>query len=385
MANSLVSYTAPADDETTFYISGYTGTATMGTAGLFAGAETAQTNVSYPDIIRICGYEIGTSSSGTSWNTADVAKYFLFATSSENSGEPGDNSGDVVITGLSDTSLTIAFPSITAAATSGTLYSGSEPTTTALTNIKTDRLSIQRDYVDTLSAHVFGNRSAADLFSNQATVKDAWDTAETAAITAANNSITASLGETQAAAQAAVSKELIENMMASTDNVRKRFTLGYGAAVTTAGDLAAGTTLACPTASTGATVTVHALVSVIMTDASTIHTIVIANDPTDGSSTGTHTGAGYVKGDDLVITVGTGVITIGNLNSVQVAILNGTLNSTTIATEAPLEADDKIRVKMNIESAAGQVNVRGSAVSFTQSYYIDYRMIGGNHTPSQPQ
>lgn len=376
MANSLVSYTAPADDETTFYISGYTGTATMGTAGLFAGAETAQTNVSYPEIIRICGYEATTSSSGTSWNTADVAKYFLFATSSENSGEPGDNSGDVVITGLSDTSLTIAFPSITAAATTGTLYDSQFPTTTALTNIKTDRLSIQRDYVDTLSAHVFGNRSAADLFSNQATVKDAWDTAETAAITAANNSITASLGETQAAAQAAVSKELIENMMASTDAVRKRFTLGYGAAITTAGDLAAGTTLACPTASAGSAVTVHALVSVIMTDASTIHTIVLNNDPTTGVSTG----AGYVKGDDLVITVGTGVITIAKLNSVQVAILNGTLNSTTIATEAPLEADDKIRVKMNVESAAGQVNVRGSAVSFTQSYYIDYRMIGGNHT-----
>ena len=378
-SNTLVSYAAPTDSGVTFYISGYTGSATIGTAGLFAGAETAQDDVSYPYIIDICGHEAASALSGTSWNTADVAKYFLFATSSENSGEPLDNSTLTDITGLSDTSLTIAFPSINAAATTGTLYSATLPNTTALSAIKEDRLAVQRDYVDTLSAHVFGHRGAADLFSNQETVKDAWDTAEAAAIASANASITASTGATQAAAQAAASKELIENMMASSDPVRKRFTLGYGAAITTAGDLAAGTTLACTTSSVAANGT-GAKVTVVMTDASTIHTIVIANDPTDGSSTGTHIGSGYVKGDDLVITVGTGVITIAKLNSVQVAILNGTLNSTTVATEAPLEADDKIRVKMSVSSATGQLNVRGSAVSFTQSYYIDYRMIGGNHT-----
>jgi hypothetical protein len=378
-SNTLVSYPAPADSGVTFYISGYTGSATIGTAGLFAGTETTQDDVSYPYIIDICGHEAATALSGTSWNTADVAKYFLFATSSENTGEPLDNSTLTDITGLSDTSLTIAFPSITAAATTDTLYSTTLPNTTALSAIKEDRLAVQRDYVDTLSAHVFGHRGAADLFSNQESVKDAWDTAEAAAIASANASITASTGETQVAAQAAASKELIENMMASSDPVRKRFTLGYGAAITTAGDLAAGTTLACTTSSDAANGT-GAKVTVVMTDASTIHTIVIANDPTDGSSTGTHIGAGYAKGDDLVITVGTGVITIAKLNSVQVAILNGTLNSTTIATEAPLEADDKIRVKMSVSSATGQLNVRGSAVSFTQSYYIDYRMIGGNHT-----
>ena len=378
-SNTLVSYPAPADSGVTFYISGYPGSATIGTAGLFAGTETTQDDVSYPYIIDICGHEAATALSGTSWNTADVAKYFLFATSSENEGNPPDNSTLTDITGLSDTSLTIAFPSITAAATTGTLYTSQYPTTQALSTIKTHRLAVQRDYVDTLSAHVFGHRGAADLFSNQESVKDAWDTAEAAAIASANASITASTGATQAAAQAAASKELIENMMASSDPVRKRFTLGYGAAITTAGDLAAGTTLACTTSSAAGNGT-GAKVTVVMTDASTIHTIVIANDPTDGSSTGTHTGSGYVKGDDLVITVGTGVITIAKLNSVQVAILNGTLNSTTIATEAPLEADDKIRVKMSVSSATGQLNVRGSAVSFTQSYYIDYRMIGGNHT-----
>ena len=163
-SNTLVSYAAPTDSGVTFYISGYTGSATIGTAGLFAGTETTQDDVSYPYIIDICGHEAASALSGTSWNTADVAKYFLFATSSENSGEPLDNSTLTDITGLSDTSLTIAFPSINAAATTGTLYSATLPNTTALSAIKEDRLAVQRDYVDTLSAHVFGHRGAADLF-----------------------------------------------------------------------------------------------------------------------------------------------------------------------------------------------------------------------------
>ena len=39
-----------------------------------------------------------------------------------------------------------------------------------------------------------------------------------------------------------------------------------------------------------------------------------------------------------------------------------------------LEAGDKIRVKFSINSAVGQLNAQGEAVSFTQSYFSDYTL-----------
>ena len=54
--NSLVSYTAPTGDGTTFYIETYTGTSLHSTVGSFNGLKTIQPDVSYPFITTIDGH-----------------------------------------------------------------------------------------------------------------------------------------------------------------------------------------------------------------------------------------------------------------------------------------------------------------------------------------
>jgi hypothetical protein len=399
-SSSLVMYPAPDDDNVTFYIGTLTGTAIITNAGVFAGLETSQPNISYPKIITISGHYDNSANGGRpAWDTATVASYFRFRTSTSN--DSPDNSHQVEIHGADSADIEIAFPSITQAATFGLCYNvGGGP----LSVIRSNRLDVQGDYIDTLSAHVFGHRGAADLFSNQEAVKNAWDLAETAASGVANRSIDRRLSahsgegisESEQALAATIaqlklhsaSKELIENMMASPSNaVRTRFTLGYGATISSGpGHWDANTTYSnVPITSNSTTVTRAARLT-IKTDADkNIHTIAIYNDPTDSSYEypGVATGQGYAKGNNYTFTnpQGTGgTVTVSKINSVQVAILNGTMDSTTVYTEAPLESGDKIRVKLSIDSATGQLNARGSEVSFTQSYFIDYQMVGGNHT-----
>ena len=136
--NSLVSYTAPTGDGTTFYIETYTGTSLHSTVGSFNGLETIQPDVSYPFITTIDGH-IAVDGGRDIWDTIAVASYFMFVTTSDNTGNPGDNSDDVVIDGVSNGDKQIYFPSITQAATLGTCYTvGGGP----LDVIKTDRLRL---------------------------------------------------------------------------------------------------------------------------------------------------------------------------------------------------------------------------------------------------
>jgi hypothetical protein len=277
--NSLVSYSAPAADSTTFFVDNLTGTATASIAGLFAGAGTQQDEVSYGFITTVKNV-----------SAADASTWFGFHTLTENA---GTNSTGNDIVGV-DTGVVPAFTSINSdVATQG-----------SLSPIETEYFRIQRDFLDTLSDHVFGHRDSADLFSNQEAVKDAWDTAEAAAVTNANASMNTSGGADENTSINA-SKELVEALLVSNS---ARFSLGYTATIN--GPFTAETTSGLDVVvSQGGTPTIVAKANVVMSaaESSTIKSIVIASDVTPGtvSFTLTETHAtqlnGTAGGTDIAI------------------------------------------------------------------------------------
>jgi len=96
----------------------------------------------------------------------------------------------------------------------------------------------------------------------------------------------------------------------------------------------------------------------------------------DGNGILTRYGSGYAKGETATITGvnsadAAATITI-ELNSVQAAMLNGTLNNVGTPTEVPIEADDKIRVKYTIASKSDQENTSGVTVTATQTFFTDF-------------
>jgi hypothetical protein len=276
--NSLVSYSAPAADSTTFFVDNLTGTAVASTAGLFAGAGTQQDEVSYGYITTVKNV---TATTACSW--------FGFHTLTENA---GTNSTGNDIVGV-DTGVVPVFTSINSdVATQG-----------SSTPIETEYFRIQRDFLDTLSDHVFGHRDSADLFSNQEAVKDAWDTAEAAAVTNANDSMDTASGAS-ADTSISASKELVEALLVSNS---ARFSLGYTATVDAA--FVAETTSGLDVVvSVGGTTTTVAKANVVMSgdNSSTIKSIVIASDTTPGTITFT-------------------------LTALQATQLNGTAGGTSIA------------------------------------------------------
>ena len=349
--NSLVSYGAPSASNVTFYISNLDSTATHGTAGTFAGASSSAGQVSYPNINTVFNVSHSTAST-----------WFQFYTVPTND---NDNTTGNDIVGVNSSTAPV-FTSVN---------SGVSNTTT-----QTNRNALQKDFVDTLAEHVFGSREAADLFNNQQTIKSSWDTAEAAAVTAANTSMDsatngANAGDSSAQTAAATlsvnaSKEVVEALLVNNSD---RFGLQYQASITgTSSQFATGTTSNITPTTNGSGS--GAKVTVIMTNASTIQTIMIHN-VSDGNAP--VTGSGYANGDSLVITDpndSTNVITIAALNYVQAAMLNGTLDDSSNPTYVPFETGDKIRLKFGVNSASGQTNTAGGAVSFQQSYYVDYQL-----------
>ena len=353
-SNSLVSYSAPSADTQTFYVSNLDSTSTSGTAGAFTGGASSQAAVSYSSINTVANVSAATAST---WF------YFYTVTSNDASNSSGN---DIVGVNSDDAPV---FTNVNSNVSNDA------------TN-QSERNSLQKDFVDTLAEHVFGSREAADLFNNQSTVKSSWDTAEALTVTTANASMDsasdgANTGDAAAISAAATlsvaaSKELTESILVAKF---ARFGLTYNAGVTGSSSVFATGTTQGVTPTSGGSGT-GAKVSVIMTDSTTINAVMIYDDPSDSAAP--ITGSGYAKGDSLTITDpndATNIITIASINSVQAAMLNGTLDDSSTPTSVPLEAGDKIRVKYGIDSASGQTNTNGAAVSFRQSYYVDYRLI----------
>lgn len=91
----------------------------------------------------------------------------------------------------------------------------------------------------------------------------------------------------------------------------------------------------------------------------------------------TTAGSGYAKGEALTFTNGgkasSGNIAIASGNSVQAAMLNGSLDSTD-GTEFPFESSDVIRVRYQIPLHGSQANPAGDVVSHTSSWFMDFTL-----------
>lgn len=82
----------------------------------------------------------------------------------------------------------------------------------------------------------------------------------------------------------------------------------------------------------------------------------------------------FQKGEKVTFTNGGGSgknVTIEEINSVQTAILNGTLDNVA-GTEAPLEPADKLRVIFTVNSHVNQTNASGAPVSVAYKANFDF-------------
>jgi len=195
-----------------------------------------------------------------------------------------------------------------------------------------------------LALKIFGSLEAIDMMTNEAAVAASYAVASEICSAAVSNNFSLAggadfhraIGDTNTAVKLMVCKKIYDQLRHTAPT---RFTLRYSASAT--GTIA--DTTAAPV--TGGSATSDATVNVYVTGTTIDHIEVNA------------TGVGYVKGDVITITISVGNTITITLNSVQVAILNGTLDS---PTELPLEADDMFHVKYLISSNASQANVSGT-------------------------
>lgn len=219
--------------------------------------------------------------------------------------------------------------------------------------INTDNLNESKEtsqnYMNQLSSHVFGSSDASTFFSNSGTMRERWESAA--------DNILFTLNSTTANGDA--SKDLIDGLL-STEN--SRFYLKYNASVTGA---TTGTY-------TGLTAT-----GSISSATCTVKTI-ISNSTTIGSINMETVNGLFTINENIVITNGGGDgvdVTITNINSVQLAILNGTLNSSFVPTTAPMEVGDIIKLHYIVNSNDTQLSASGNEVSMAQTFFVNYTVI----------
>ncbi len=223
------------------------------------------------------------------------------------------------------------------------------------------------DFQKELSRAVFGTPLGIDLFNNEGAINTSFASAiETMSATIANN-FTSAAGNVAAGSDAESSgtvslkicNKIFQQILAS---YPERYTLMHNAAAGT-GTMTDGTGLVVSGGSgTGCTVDVN------MTS-TTIDNITIVTARTGGSA--------YVKGDPITITNGETTLVISAINSIQAAILNGTLNA---ATELPIEVGDIFNAVLTVKNNVAQTNVAGKVLdtigdNVVRTYLLKMKMV----------
>ena len=197
-----------------------------------------------------------------------------------------------------------------------------------------DKANITDDYIDLSATQIFGDVGGRALFTNLAALKTGYE----AALTTVGNAVNTTLAANSTTLVAAGDK-LIQQISA---NYVDRFALMYNAVSINTGTYNGQTAAVWyPNGTTQATSIVvyrdgsdvsgsitHATVSVKTSDGvGTIESIFITTNASQWTS---NTGSGYEAGDKLAIVAansGVCVVKIDGINTVQAAILNGTLDN----------------------------------------------------------
>ena len=221
------------------------------------------------------------------------------------------------------------------------------------------------DFQKELSRAVFGTPLAIDLFNNEGAINTSFGNAiETMGTTLANNFTSAagtvaagSAAEASGTVSLKICNKIFQQILAS---YPERYTLMHNATAG-AGTMTDGTGLAITGGSgTGATV------DVFMTG-SVVDNITIVQ---------TATGGAFVKGETITITNGVNTLTTV-INSIQAAILNGSLNT---ATELPIEVGDIFNAVLTVINNVSQTNVAGKVLdtigdNVTRTYLLKMKMV----------
>jgi hypothetical protein len=198
------------------------------------------------------------------------------------------------------------------------------------------------DFQTELSRAVFGSAQGIDLFNNEAAVSTAFGTAIdgmaatiTAKFIAAGPTATLTLEPIQ------ICDKIFQNMVSVAP---ERFTLMYNATVNGTPEDSSGALVVTSTSGSGATV------DLFMNAANTVveQMNVVA------------TGSSYAKGETATFTYSAGNTITIVLNSVQAAMLNGTLHQ---STELPIEVGDIFNAVVTVQNATGQTNVAGNTLA----------------------
>ena len=209
------------------------------------------------------------------------------------------------------------------------------------------------EYIGLLASQIFGS-SGASLFSNTSMIQTAWNTAVASALVSLN---------TNTRTNGASATDELKYAMLYYNLTRKRFNMTYGATRSPeSGTIVSGTGLSV----TGGQFQTGSPKVNVSVSGSTITNIIISQ-----------AGSGFKKGDIITITgvdVNNNPATIKiTLNSIQAALLNGQ-SLTSSGIELPLETGDVIRVLFTLSSPNGQKNVKGDAVTITQTFYVNYTL-----------
>ncbi len=222
------------------------------------------------------------------------------------------------------------------------------------------------DFQKELSRAIFGSPVGIDLFNNEGAISISFgDAIETISTSIANN-FNSSSGTVAAGSAAEASgvvslkicNKIFQQILVS---FPERYTLMHNATAGT-GTMTDGTGLSVTGGSgTGATV------NVFMTG-STVDNITITQVATGGA---------FVKGETITITDGASNTLTITINSIQAAILNGTLNT---ATELPIEVGDIFNTIVTVKNNINQTNVAGKVLdtigdNVERTYLLKMKMI----------
>ena len=291
----------------TFFVSELNATSAPGTAAAFGETIAGQPTVSYAEINTIAGTTAATASTFFSFYLDITAATPTFV-------------------GLTN-SVNANFPSIVTSA------SANSQSLIDLNNLKDDYLRLAAKFI-------FGTEAAVGIFTNSADIKTGYDTAATANSTA-TNAVLAANANSKVAASTKLVKQIAVNYM-------ERFALQYKAESVAVNGQFNGLTAAAlyPSGESDVTAIVvyrggsvvssgitHATLKVEMSDANgSVRAIYVTSNTTPWAS---NTGSGYQLGDAVALRFNNGsnqicLIKIAALNSVQVAILNGTLDNSVL-------------------------------------------------------
>ena len=253
---------------------------------------------------------------------------------------------------------------------------------------------MKEDYMRLSAKEIFGSEDAANYFTNRTYMETGYDNAQNAATASLNNKMKTTPADSVASVVADASRELVKEMVV---HYSKRFALSYNAYVVPDGTVVNGITGTgefTDGITTGANTTittwrsgvlssaVNAKITVKMSSPTVIQTLFITStdSPFEAES-----GSGYVLGDTVVISDGTNILAIDNINPPQVAMLNGTLDDSVLysLTKTAVIYDELIADSAVVGTTTGSFSTE-AGISATggsgSGAVLDVEMIPGNTT-----